>query len=89
MQTKYIPATVMLLAGAVVSIISIIQEFDILYTLELLLGVLIVFYLIGMIAKKIVEKALENKKVVDEKKESVEDDKEDVKSERESDQLES
>lgn len=48
----------MLSAGAVISIISIVQQWDVLYSLELLLGILILFYILGLIAKALVERTL-------------------------------
>ncbi|MFW5632960.1 MAG: hypothetical protein ACOCM4_04525 [Acetivibrio ethanolgignens] len=59
MKTRYIPAVTMLSAGAVVSITSIIKQWDVLYSLKLLLGVLIVFYIIGLIAKAMITRTLE------------------------------
>lgn len=56
MQTRYIPAIIMLLAGAVTSVISILNRVDTLNSLIRLLVVLIVFYFIGLIAKSIIEK---------------------------------
>jgi flagellar biosynthesis/type III secretory pathway M-ring protein FliF/YscJ len=44
----------MLLAGTVTCIISLIKSFNMTYTLELLLGVLVVFYIIGLIARKLI-----------------------------------
>lgn len=58
MQTRYIPAFVMLIAGAITGIISILKKFEFLYTLEILLIVLILFYIVGILAKKIIEKTL-------------------------------
>lgn len=54
MRTRYIPSIVMLLAGTVTCIISLIKSFNTTYTLELLLGVLVVFYIIGLIARKLI-----------------------------------
>lgn len=48
----------MLSAGAVISIISIVKQWDVLYSLELLLGILILFYILGLIAKALVERTL-------------------------------
>lgn len=59
MKTRYIPAVTMLSAGAVISMISIIKQWDVLYSLKLLLGVLIVFYIIGLIAKALIVRTLE------------------------------
>lgn len=60
MRTRYIPAGVMLLAGAVTCIISIAQKKDIVKSLIILLVVLILFYIIGLIAKYLVEKILKD-----------------------------
>lgn len=60
MQRKYIPAIVMLSAGAVTCIVSIANHLDELLSLEILLGVLIVFYIIGIIAQKIISKVLDS-----------------------------
>lgn len=60
MRTRYIPAGVMLLAGAVTCIISIVQNMDIVKSLITLLAVLILFYIIGLFAKYFVEKILKD-----------------------------
>lgn len=60
MRTRYIPAGVMLLAGAVTCIISIVQNTDIVKSLITLLAVLILFYIIGLITKYFVEKILKD-----------------------------
>lgn len=49
----------MLLAGAVVCIITIINGTDVTYSLELLLATLIIFYILGLIVKKVIQKVLE------------------------------
>lgn len=59
MQSRYIPAVTMLSAGAVVSIFCIVKKVDVLYSLKLLLAMLILFYLIGLIAKRIIGKIQE------------------------------
>ena len=59
MQNRYIPAFTMLSAGAVVSIFCIVKKMDVLYSLKLLLAMLIVFYLIGLVAKKVIGKVQE------------------------------
>jgi hypothetical protein len=56
----------MLIAGAVTGIMSIIKKFEFLYTLELLLIVLILFYIVGILAKKIIDKSLQGKTKDDE-----------------------
>lgn len=60
MRTRYIPAGVMLLAGAVTCIISIVKKEDGVKSLITLLAVLILFYIIGLIAKYFVEKILKD-----------------------------
>ena len=60
MKLEFIPKFIMLLAGAVVSIITIINDMDVTYSLELLLATLIIFYIIGLIAKKIIQKVMES-----------------------------
>lgn len=59
MKLDFIPKFVMLLAGAIICIISIVNDMDTTYSLELLLGTLIVFYIIGLIAKKLIQKVME------------------------------
>lgn len=57
MKQKYIPAFIMLAAGAVTSILDIIHKTPKLDSLKRLLLVLLVFYIIGLIAKAIIKKA--------------------------------
>lgn len=59
MQNRYIPAFTMLSAGAVVSIFCIVKKVDVLYSLKLLLAMLILFYIVGLVAKKIIGKVQE------------------------------
>lgn len=59
MKLEFIPKFVMLLAGAVVCIITIVKDMDVTYSLALLLGVLVIFYIIGLIAKKIIQKVID------------------------------
>lgn len=60
MQNRYIPAITMLSAGAIVSIFCIIYKVDTLYGLKLLLGMLIVFYIVGLVVKRIFSKIQED-----------------------------
>ena len=53
-EGKNIPLIIMLSAGSVISIACIIYRFDLLHTLLLVLGTLIVFYLLGVIIKRII-----------------------------------
>lgn len=57
MQQKYIPALIMLAAGAVVCIFDIYNKVNLLTSLKRLLLVMVIFYIIGLIAKAIVAKA--------------------------------
>lgn len=59
MKLDYIPKFITLLAGAVVCIISIKNDMDVTYSLELLLAVLVIFYVIGLIAKKVIQMTVE------------------------------
>lgn len=58
MRTRYIPAGVMLLAGAVTCIVSIVQKQESVTALKTLLVVLILFYIIGLVTKFFIEKIL-------------------------------
>lgn len=70
MKTEFIPKFVMLLAGAIVCIISIVKKMDTTYSLEILLAVLILFYLIGCIARRIIEKVMISNRFMKEKSEN-------------------
>lgn len=56
MRLKYIPAAITLAAGAIISILNIINKVDLTTSLKRLLWVLLVFYIIGLIAKTIIAK---------------------------------
>ena len=53
-EGRNIPLIIMLSAGSIISIACIIYKFSLLHTLLLVLGTLIVFYIIGLIVKKII-----------------------------------
>ena len=59
MKLEFIPKFITLLAGAIVCIITIVNDMDTVYSLELLLATLLIFYIIGVIAKKIIQKVIE------------------------------
>lgn len=59
MKLDFIPKFIMLLAGAVVAVMAIIKDLDTTWGLELLLGTLILFYIIGLIAKKVIQMTVE------------------------------
>lgn len=56
MKYKNLPAIIMLIAGAITSIVCIINKFSLLNTLKVVLVVLLIFYVIGLIANKIMTK---------------------------------
>ena len=53
-EGRNIPLVIMLSAGSVISIACIFYKFTLLQTLLLVLGTLVVFYIIGLIVKKII-----------------------------------
>ena len=59
MKLDFIPKFIMLLAGAVVAVMAIVRDLETTWALELLLGTLVVFYIIGLIAKKIIQMTIE------------------------------
>ena len=66
MKTEYIPKVITLLAGAVVCIISIVRHMDTTYSLEILLAALIIFYIIGCITRRIIEKVMTSNRFIKE-----------------------
>lgn len=69
MLLDLLPQIVMLVAGAVTCIFALIKQFDGLKSVAILLGVLVGFYIIGLIAKKIIYKTIEPKENQEEKDE--------------------
>ena len=55
-EGKNIPLVIMLFAGSIVSIACIVYKFSLTQTLIFVLATLVVFYLIGLIIKKIILK---------------------------------
>lgn len=75
MWTHYLPALIMLIAGAITSIIDIINKVELVTSLKKLLVVLIIFYILGLITRAIVEKTLEERhKIEEENSEEIETD---------------
>lgn len=76
MKYRYLPATIMLLAGAITSIASIINGFETLYSLKLLLAVLLVFWFVGGLARFFLLRigAMEGKEEAEAEKEAGEKD---------------
>lgn len=58
MKTEIIPKVITLLAGAVISIVCIVRDVDVTRSLEILLATLILFYIIGCIVRKLIERVL-------------------------------
>ena len=52
MKYRYLPATIMLSAGAITIFICIYNRYETLRSLEILLAVLIIFLIIGSLTKK-------------------------------------
>lgn len=69
MRDRIIPALVTLIAGAVTCIIDIYRNAKLLPSLKRLLLVLIIFYIIGLIAKAIIKKVFEYKPNIEEEME--------------------
>ncbi|MFT4143804.1 MAG: hypothetical protein QM644_05055 [Mobilitalea sp.] len=53
MKERYIPAFIMLIAGAITSIINIVNQVELVTALKRLLLVIIIFYIIGLLIKAI------------------------------------
>ena len=53
-EGRNIPLIIMLSAGSVISIACIIYKFSLMETLLFVLGTLILFYILGLIVKKII-----------------------------------
>lgn len=58
MRDRYIPAFIMLIAGAITCIIDIYKKTELLTSLKRLFWVLIIFYIIGLIARAIINYVL-------------------------------
>ena len=63
MKVNYIPAVVTLLAGAITCIVAILKNQDTLQALITLLIVLIVFYILGQLAKKVIVMVMDSNRV--------------------------
>lgn len=58
MRTNYVPAIIMLLAGLIDSVISIYYKLDLLTYTKRLLLVLVIFYILGIVVKIVLDKYL-------------------------------
>lgn len=68
MKIRYIPASVTLLAGAVASLICLMKNYDVTYSLEVLLVTLIIFACIGFEAQKVIINVMHEQKVQEEER---------------------
>lgn len=71
MKERYIPAFIMLIAGAITSIINIVNQVELVTALKRLLLVIVIFYIIGLIMKAILQIGL--KKLAKKQVESLEE----------------
>lgn len=71
MKERYIPAFIMLIAGAITSIINIVNQVELVTALKRLLLVIIIFYIIGLIMKAILQVGL--KKLAKKQEEDLEE----------------
>jgi len=62
MRERYIAPAIMLVAGAITSVFNIVNEIEKFESLKRLLLVLILFYIIGSVAAKIIAKAKNHEK---------------------------
>lgn len=67
---KYIPSIVMLLAGFIACIVTIIYKYQILEALIVILATLIIFYIIGIVIKALFNRFLIDKEIADEETET-------------------
>lgn len=66
MKIRYIPAGITLVAGAITSLICVMRNYDVIYSMEVLLVVLIIFALIGMKTQKIIMNVMHEQKMEEE-----------------------
>lgn len=83
MRDRYIAPAIMLVAGAITSILNIVNNIEFLKGLERLLAVLVIFYIIGRVAAMVIKKATniksESAGIEEEDEHKDEDEDEDVK----------
>ena len=59
MKYRYLPATVMLSAGAITMFICLYNRYETLYSLKMLLAALIIFLIIGSLSRKALIKIMD------------------------------
>ncbi len=92
MKYRYLPATVMLSAGAITIFICLYNRYETLYSLKMLLAVLIIFLIIGSLSRKALIKIMdmgkeEGNSVSDAKKNVEEENSEDKNNNEDSGQI--
>ena len=75
MRERYIPAFIMLLAGAITSVINIMNKVEMITGLKRLLIVIILFYFLGLVAKAVINRTLSIKQNTEETQENQEEEK--------------
>lgn len=74
MKTRFIPALITLIAAAIVSVINIIEKTELVPGLRNLLIAIIVFYLVGLISKTVINRTIEKNEDAAEAELEVEED---------------
>lgn len=69
MDIRYLPSLIMLVAGAIACIFSIMRGWDVTYSLIVLLIVLVVFLMLGKLAQKLIVSIMEGNMIKKNKKE--------------------
>lgn len=69
MDIRYLPSLIMLVAGAIACVFSIVRGWDVTYSLVVLLIVLVVFLILGKIAQKLIISIMEGNMIKKNKKE--------------------
>lgn len=65
MNTRQLPAIIMLIAGLITCIIAIATKMEIVSTLKILLAVLVGFYILGLIVRTIFDKTIKIHKEIE------------------------
>jgi len=78
MNRAYLPAIITYLAAFITCLICILNNWGVNESLIMILVVMVVFFIIGTIAKEIIDCTLSKKKTEEEKKEEITQEKEEV-----------
>ena len=58
MKIEFIPKVITLFAGAVISVVCIVNDVEVTRSLEMLLVTLLLFYIIGCLVRRLIERVL-------------------------------